>query len=381
MYDVIIVGAGPVGCEVASIVAKEGYDVLIAEEHREIGKPVQCAGLVSTRVLELTGLKNIILNKINGAQFHSPNEQKLSVNSSNTKAYVIDRGEFDKGIAKKAVNNGVQIALGKKVNNIKRNKYITIKIGEKTEKSKLLIGADGANSNIRKIFNFPKPKKILIGIQKEVTGLNFDKSLIYTYLGNEIAPNFFAWVIPSEDTFLIGLCIEGTKKTAFEYLENFCKRFNNVKTIKYMSGQIPIGMLNQTFDDNIMLVGDAACQVKPISGGGLFTGLICAEECAKTAIKALKMGDFSKRLLSQYQINWQRKIGKEIKNGMRLRKILYNFCENDVEKLFNILDNPKLLKIVAEKGDIDYPSKLIFPVFKKSPVLIKFAPQALNSLI
>lgn len=380
MYDAIVIGAGPIGCMVASIVAKNGYDVLIVEEHREIGKPVQCAGLVSPRVLELAGVEKGVLNKIKGANFISPNGHKLTIKSTKTKALVIDRAVFDKEIVKKAIENGSEISLGNRIREVKRNKFIEVKIREDIKKCKILIGADGTNSIVRKNFNFSQPKHILVGFQKEVVGLELDKEFINAYFGN-MAPNFFLWVIPTKDTTLIGLCAHNADYSPYYYLENFCKKFKNIKTIRYMAGHIPIGILKFTYMDNVMLVGDAASQVKPISGGGLYTGLICAKECGKTTLKALELDDFSKKTLSEYQRNWQKKIGKVLKNGLRLRKILYNFKDNEIEKLFNILDNPKLLEIAAEKGDMDYPSKLIFPMFKKSPKLIKFAPHALNSLI
>lgn len=381
MYDIIVIGAGPIGSSVASIVAKNGYDVLIIEEHREIGRPVQCAGLVSKRVLELAKVNKCILNKIKGAEFFSPKGHKIKVESKKTKAVVIDRAIFDMEIAKNAVRNGAEIELGKRVRAIKKNKNIEVKVGGKIKKCKILIGADGANSTVRKNFNFPKPKKILIGFQKEVVGLELNKEFIQCYISNRFAPNFFAWIIPIKESALIGLCIQNGNSSAHHYLEKFCKKFKNLKTVRYMAGHIPIGALNITCKENIMLVGDSACQVKPVSGGGLYTGLICAKECAKVTVKALENENFSKRVLDEYQKNWQKKIGKELRNGMRLRKILYSLNEIKIEKLFQILDNPKLLKIVEEIGDIDYPSKLLLPMFKKSPKLIKFAPQALNSLI
>lgn len=380
MYDLIIIGSGPIGCEVASIVAGEGYDVLILEEHREIGRPVQCAGLISQRVLDITNVRKGILNKIKGINFFSPNGHRLTVKSDQTKGIVVDRAVFDKEIAKKAIKNGAEIALGNRVKDIKRNNKIEVKFKDKIERCKILIGADGANSIVRKKQNLPKPKLMLTGFQKEVIGLESDKEFINAYIG-DMAPDFFAWVIPCEDTTLIGLCVHDTNSSARQFLDNFSKKFKISQTIRYSSGHIPLGLINPTYSDNVMLVGDAAAQVKPISGGGLYTGLQCAKECGKTALKALEKDDFSENILSEYQRLWQKKIGKELKNGMRLRKILYNFEKKEIEKLFVILDNPKLLNIVAEKGDMDYPSKLFFPVFKKSPKLIKFAPHALNSLI
>ena len=123
-----------------------------------------------------------------------------------------------------------------------------------------------------------------------------------------------------------------------------------------------------------MLVGDAAAQVKPTSGGGIYPGLICATHCANTAIEALEKNDFSPSFLKKYQKNWEKEIGFELKIGMKFRKIFKNLSDKQFNNIVEKFQDPKIIETINKYGDIDYPSKLLKPLLKKTPFLIRLLP-------
>ena len=380
-YDAVVVGARPVGGSVAGIISKKGFNVLILEEHNDIGRPVQCAGLVTLRVFDFVDAKKTILNSIQGVNIYSPQGHKLIIDGKKTEAVVIDRAGFDKKIVMDAVNSGSEILLGSKVIDIKRKNGIRIKflkdgIVNEVECS-LLIGADGANSVVSKVFNFPKPKEIISGFESEMVDIDIDRKFVEIFVGNRVAPGFFSWIISAEDTCMVGLC---SASHPFYYFRKMFKNkvseeiLKNAKPISYIAGTIPFGVIDKTYDDNVMIAGDAACQVKPTSGGGIFTGLVGAKHCGNIAVKALEENDFSSKMLSEYQKLWYNEIGNELKNGLRLRKIFRNLSDSDFEKIFNILDDEEILDLISKYGDIDYPSRISKILFKKPKMLKLIGP-------
>ena len=291
-YDVTIIGGGPIGGAAAQIFSTKGYNVSIFEKKDKIGEPVNCAGLVSHRVLELCNInKNtIVQNKIKGANIHSPSGNILQIGGNKNHAYVINRKLFDQKIIDSAEDKGAKIFLKNKLikaKNIDSNVEFTTSKKQKY-KCSLLIGADGPNSTVRNIFSFQKPKEILKGIGAEIENTNLNPDYVEIFIGNNIAPGFFAWIIPtnrSGSKARIGLC--GKEKSQFpisHYFNSFLKNkylsnyFKNIKIASRLGGLIPIGPIKPFVKSNIILIGDAAAQVKPTSGGGLYPGLMCAKK-------------------------------------------------------------------------------------------------------
>lgn len=392
-YDVIVVGAGPSGGYVAKQLSKSGLNVGLFEEHREVGRPIQCAGLVSHRVFEILGKKKAVVNEIYGAYVHSPSGNTLTISQDKPKAYVVDRSKFDCMLVSEAVDSGSHLQLGSKVTEVKRKDkgiQISLKRDGKSEKysSDLIIGCDGVGSKVARSFGFPKPKEVLSGFGVEclIDG-KFDFRYLDIFVGNNVAPGFFAWLIPTDSGARLGLCTAMDKKNTKSYFENLMNlpqvknRLGNIKIQHYITGAIPMGPAKQIVKDNVMLIGDSACQVKPLSGGGIYLGLLAGEYAADVAKSALETENLSEKYLRQYPKSLQNDVGKELRRAYQLRKIYMELTDEHIEEGFKVLNNEKILSFIGKSGDIDYPSGLTKAVLKKAPSLMKFAGPVLKSLI
>jgi digeranylgeranylglycerophospholipid reductase len=391
-YDTVIVGGGPIGGYVAGKIAEKKYKVIIFEKNRQIGTPVNCAGLVSPRVFDFLDIQKekVIQNTLKGANIHSPSNNILTIGGNRIHAYAIDRTGFDNEIIKKAQEKGAEIFLESNVLSAQKiGEHIEIVTSKKHEvRTKLVVGADGPYSKIRDRFILPEPKEFLRGIGAEVTNTNLDPDFVEIFVGDKIAPGFFAWIIPTNDKGTkarIGLCIsQNIKESPKFYFQNFLKNKNsskfleNIKIIKYIGGIIPLGALKKTYTSNVLVVGDAAAQVKPTSGGGIYTGLLSASHCSKVAIDALQKNNFSSQYLKKYHKLWYADLGKELYLGMKFRKIFKNLSDNQMDKYIKKFQDPKITEIISEHGDIDYPSKLVRPLLKKTPTLIRLIPSIIK---
>ena len=387
-YDVAVVGGGPIGGYVAGEIAKKNFKVSIFEKNKEIGVPVNCAGLVTPRVFNFVDIpkNNVIQNEIRGAHIHSPSGEILTIGGDKLHALVINRSKFDKEIIKKSKIYGVEVFLEENVLSAQKiENHIELKTSENHDiKCDLLIGADGPYSKIRDRFAFPEPNEFLRGIGAEIVDTNLDPHFVEIFVGRDIAPGFFAWIIPTDkngNSARIGLCVnQNATFSPKKYFENFIKNkyasalLKNTRVTNYIGGIIPLGVLKKTYESNVLIVGDAAAQVKPTSGGGVYTGLLCASHCSNVSIDALHNNNFSAQYLRRYQKLWAVDIGRELNLGMKFRNIYKNLSDNQMDKYIKRFSNPKITEIISKYGDIDYPSKLVKPLLKKIPTLLKLLP-------
>ncbi len=389
-FDVLIVGAGPAGGLAAQRIARKGYEVAVIEEHREVGEPIQCGGLVTPRVFDYVTCKETILGEIHGAEIYSPKGHRLTIDGHETEAVVVDRAMFDRAILTDAIRAGAHTFLGSQAQGATRVdggvEVVVDRDGKaETIRGKILIGCDGVRSNVAKWFNILRPKKILPGFEVELAGVRGDPGLVKLFVGQDIAPGFFGWIIPSGDTARVGLCVgEGN---AYAYLMKMLRHpavaayTKGAQPILYIVGGIPIGFPRRTYADNVMVVGDAACQAKATSGGGIFTSLHCADLAAQTALEALEKADYSARMMHRYHKAWTKSIGKELRKDLAIHESFGKLTDPQFEELFDIFGDPEILTLIEDTADIDFPSKIGWALIRKDPRILKYVGKALRTMI
>ncbi len=390
-YDVVVVGAGPVGSTAARYAAMNGAKVLMIEEHAFIGSPVGCTGLLSTRAVaecELKPSDEFVFNSVRGAFVHAPDGQCLPIDGKQTKAYVVSRKNFDRVLAVMAAEEGVELSLRTRAVGLEKPDAEFEKEGQKNPQIKLrvirngkpetictsvVIGADGVKSRIASYAGLKKPARVLPGIQIEAPYASEDSDFVELFPGS-FAPGFFAWTVPvNEKTSRIGLALEpglackGGQEdcSPLSYLEKLLRSNPHVKArysggmLDFVVGGIPIGPQEKTASDGVLLVGDAAGQTKPTSGGGIYTGAFAAKIAGKVAAQAALEGDTSAERLSEYDQLWRKGLGKELEIGMKIHDYIGKLEDRQFNDLIGSLNTPSILNTITEYGDMDHPSILL----------------------
>jgi digeranylgeranylglycerophospholipid reductase len=382
--ELLVVGGGPAGCSFAARAAK-GAQVTVLEEHQQIGRPVQCTGLVAPRVVDLARAKESVLCAFRGARFHFPAGTVIDFRSTDIKALVVDRQSFDRRCAEIATDAGAKILTNSRLTRaIIGPEGVEARFLREGRTDKcmadLIVGADGYKSSVSEIANLPPARERIKGIQVDLD-VKESGDVLDVYVGSKVAPGFFAWRIPCDDFVRVGVCISKGNGIPSQYLQSLLKRLelDEAKMIERISGVIPIGFPPRTYADRTLLVGDAAGQAKPLSGGGLYTGMTAARIAAEVAIAALKEGDLSADRLSEYQRKWKEEIGRELERGYLIRKAYLRLSDKRLDALGRTLDRPEV-KDVLSNGDIDFPSLLAPQIIKAAPKLLRFAPQVLRSM-
>lgn len=354
--DVAIVGGGPVGSTAARICAQSGLKTLLIEEQAHFGYPVQCAGLLSNSAFsECEVSQSSVLNTVSGADVHA-GDATCSFDAGRTMAYVVDRGALDHEMGKAAADAGAEIRLKTIASGISRTSgilHLKGVYGSEEVSYKMLIAADGPRSSISRMVGIPRAPVYLSGLQCDVHhALPLEHVQIYP----NASPDFFGWMIPLHpERTRIGLCgIHNVK----ERFSEFMKPFQNQAT-HLVSGTIPLGTLTKSYDDRILIAGDAAAMAKPTSGGGVYTGIRAARHAAQVAIRCIETNDFSRKAMASYEHAWKADFGHEILRGFQFFQIRQQISEKDMESLIRTLAHPDLQEVITKKGDMDRPSALI----------------------
>ena len=318
MYDFIVVGAGPPGSRFAYQTARAGHDVLLLEKGT-IGEPLACSGHVSTDIWEYLpkdAKAELLQNEISGARFHtgSANSQAYPFYKDETISHVIDRVQLDKQLAQRARDAGADVREDHNVTKVVESEShvdVTAVTGSgqsKTFSSHLVAGCDGPTSRVRRGAELPEPDELLHGV------LAFsDEADAGNYVDVHLtAPSFFAWRIPRGDAG-VEYGVAAPPTTGVSELFTELTSAYNVTSTHRCSGTIPIGPPERVTTDRIFLIGDAAAQTKPFTGGGILYSLTAADIAAKT------ISPTDLNTLTTYETEWREALTREIRLGMAIR--------------------------------------------------------------
>jgi len=397
-WDVVVVGAGPVGGHTANLLSKRGQRVLLLEEHNEIGRPFQCAGLVTPNAMKQVNLYDTILEEVDGALIHGPSGTLVPVGTSGkVRTYVVCRKLFDEAVVKQSMVSGATLWLNSKpisaVTQQDRVNLTIIKDGKEIQiNTKLLIGCDGAHSWTRRHFKMGRPKELMIGFQTEVVGYQNRKRWLEMYSGSEIAPGFFAWVIPSgNDSCRIGLWSTADRldgKSIEECYHNLLQhplwkdRFSDIRETARYCGPVPSGMVRKAYKNRVLLIGDAAGMAKPTTGGGIGPGFEQINGIVDKLSSAIDSNLLSEDNLKSIAKSHFEKMRKEQNRARSLRNLLVSDCEDDeLDRNFEQFAKPEIINLINQIGDIEKPVPLGMALIRKVPAFRKLALKAGMKLI
>ena len=368
-FDCIVVGGGPAGSTFARVAAEGGLSVLLLEKDRDIGVPVRCGEAVSDAGLRIFHEPDPrwIASTINRIRLIAPNETMVEFDLQQ-KGYILDRRIFDYDLAEYASSAGAQIVTKAYVDDviIENDRVVGVKgthVGERFEKrAKIVVGADGVESRVGRwagLKTTVKLKNMECGIQKTVTGIDVDEHMFEFYLSKKWAPGGYLWVFPKgKNKANIGVAISGyyakDGKAAHKFLDEFLAwKYPNASVLTTVVGGIPIDKtVKQMVMDGLMLVGDAAHTVNPVTGGGIVPGMRSGLLAAETAVKALHNGGPVRKNLAAYEKEWYKIGGKNHERFYRIKETIFRFTDDDLNRIADGIsavpaDDRSLLKLFS----------------------------------
>jgi digeranylgeranylglycerophospholipid reductase len=384
-YDVVVVGAGPGGSVTAKTAAEHGLDVLLIERNQEIGVPVKCAEGVSKEIEKfVVPDKKWISAVVKGANIYGPDGTKVVMagDKLEDEGYVLERRIFDKFLASEAARAGADVRVKTEAYGIiKENGYVKgVYVRSRGKNTRIfahvVVGADGVESMVGRwagIDTRLPAHNISVGAEYLMCNIEPNKEYSEFFLGSEIAPKGYAWVFPKGDNcanvgILIDGDISGEKHRAIDYLKAFVRdKFPNGTVMAEIYGAVPLsGAQNENVAGGLILVGDAARQVNPLTGGGILYAMQAGEIAGEVIAEAVQGKDFSKRKLSEYNERWKSEFGKLLENGLKAKELFSNLSDEDINRLAHSLEGVKI--------NVLTPWSLLMALIKQNPkILFKLA--------
>ena len=344
------------GLILAKELSKAGIDVTVYEARKEIGEGSERAsGILSISGLDSMGIdyRDSVLNRLDGAVLFA-GRQRLGIKAKEAKAYVLDRPKLAKACAREAEEAGAKIELGRKLG---REQLAQLE-------HEVIVGADGAVSNVASAFEFPKINEYILTYKAEYENARItDLHSAELFFSTDSSRRFFAWDVPySERVMEVGLgesMHSGRNSyaafTSFVSGQYMSERLHGARRISGRASLIPLETRKRTVKGNVMLVGDAAGQVKATTGGGLVFGAMCAKTASYVISNHIKRG----MPLSTYERLWRKRYGLDLAMHRAIHNYYSSLSSRSFELVFKLSRLFGVEDFLGKYGDMDRPSAMM----------------------
>ncbi len=362
-YDLLVIGAGPAGTTTARLAAEAGCSVLVIDKRQELGAPIQCSGAVSRHALEEVGIvanEEFVQEPIYGFQIYNAAGRSEVIDYRQLKSdeyghgpglkplgYIVDRRRFDRYLLTLAIRAGVESLLKTEglnytcdADGLATVEVVRYGVVEQI-RCRCVVGADGLMSQVGKwagLRTHIRMGELAACLQFVCDGVA-SHGLLEIITGHAWAPGGYAWIFPKGHGYTeigLGVTPTSTRLSAKQHLEHFmstsffAERFAEAKILEVQGGGVPLAApLSTQFADRMILVGDAARHVNPITGGGIHTALSGGRIAAEVLAKAVHQGlSFTPDVTERYQQAWLAALGDKMWQLYREKSSI--FRETDI---------------------------------------------------
>ncbi len=339
--DVLVIGAGPAGAVAAWEAKRAGpeLDVVLLERDRAVGQPVRCAegvGDAGLREFARPDGAPWVARKITRVIFWAPDDTEVKVAERDV-GWILDRARFDAFLAAEAVAQGADVLLGTEATGLDRavdgrwHVQVRGSRGEEIYRTRIVIGADGVEAMVGRWAGLDTrvPSRDMESCaQYVVQGIEFDPDAIYLQFGDRIAPGGYAWVFPKgvgvANVGLGMVALKSDGRNARQYLDAWLERRypRGARTAYTVGGVIVHTTITKTYADGLLVAGDAAHMINPLSGGGIVNAMKAGRLAGRIAAAAIRDRDTSESRLSAYHAEWMRMLGDDHLKYYRIKQAL-----------------------------------------------------------
>ena len=353
--DILVIGAGPAGSAAAKHAAINGARVIVIDKKSEIGSPKRCAEGVSKEGLEKLGIEpspRWVTKEATGVRMVSPNgtavnltEEKVNLPEA---GYILERKIFDKHMAMDAGRAGAKIMVKTLATGMRREEdqvvVNTAHMDRELEiKAKIVIAADGPESRVGRWAGLKtalKPKNMESCAQFEMAGVDMAEPDCIEFHFGSVAPGGYAWIFPKGDDIAnvgLGVLTTITDKSAYQHLLEFVESnpaTQNAQPVELNIGGDPVGgLLKKMVADNVLVTGDAASMVNPLTGGGIISGMLGGRIAGQVAAQAVADGDYSHENLKIYEKLCEEELGESFQKYLKAKEYLLSLSDTELDTI------------------------------------------------
>ena len=335
MDDVIVVGAGPAGNNAALGLASKGFAVTVIDSRHNIGEKL-CTGIVGQECTRRFPIDpELVYREASSINVVAPSTGHVRFEAATPRARIVDRVAYVASFARQAQAAGANYLLGQRVLQVTPEADgVTVLTDSGSYRSRALVLATGFGSPLTRQLGLGTVSDYVTGAQAQVSTNGVSE--VEVSLGQHVAPGFFAWLVPTAPgRALAGLLV---RRRAQAHLGDFIDWQRKDGKIEAVTGGpacwgIPLRPLRRTYRDRVLVVGDAAGQVKPTTGGGIYYALLASEIAAEALSEALDDNDLSAARLSAYQRRWRSLLSRELEVGYSAHRIFEALNDRQINSL------------------------------------------------
>ena len=356
-YDVIVVGAGPAGSYTAYGLSSRGFKVAVLEQKEAPGIDTCCTGIVSSGCFDSFGVApEVISNKARSAKLFSPSGKSLRLEKKGIQAYIVDRASFDRAIAAKAMAEGADYFFSLPATDIVINSDgVQVETPHSAFKARAVVIAAGFKPGFTRKLGLGSIDHFTMGAQTVVEVQGVEE--VEIYFSQEMAPGFFGWLVPvSNGEALAGVFATSHAKFYLEKLLSspFCREKIVRRDTEVKKRAIPLKTLPRTFRNRLLVIGDAAGQVKTTTGGGIYFGNLGSQAAVEVLSEALDTGNLGAKQLSRYQRAWKAKMGREIHVGYMARRLYGKLSDSQIDRMFDVASSHNIAGALLDSPSFSF---------------------------
>ena len=392
MDDVIVVGAGPAGNTAAYRLASLGYGVTVVDWRERVGDKL-CTGIVGRECIGRFPVdRSLVYRDSSSARVVAPGGEVVEFARDDAQAHVVDRVGYVESFAERARGEGARYLLGYRVTELSCERgYVSVQITDERERRSLsgraLVVASGFGSELTGQLGLGRVGDFVTGVQAEVMAPGVED--IHVYFGREVAPGFFGWLVPTVGgRALVGLLTRHKGPVHLERLLLKLEADGIVKEVTKGPGRwgVPLRPLERTYGERVVVVGDAAGQVKPTTGGGIYYAFLASEIAAEVLDRGLREDDLSACRLREYEREWKSLLSLEMEVGYGARRLFEASRDRQIDFVMHTVAKNGIYKeLVGSRAfSFDWHSGAIMklmghPIIGKAlthinPILASLAP-------
>src|SRR3989442_572827 len=383
-YDVAVIGAGPAGVMAAWTAAKQGAHTVLLERDTSAGRKPCAEGILSEGLedAEVSPQSEFAAHRITGAYLYPPDEKKrVRVGGD---GYILDKPAFLTSLSERAGAAGAEVVYGARVESVSRDDGLVRVEGRSDaqtlfRRAKVVVGCHGTGSILARPC-FPRRNYPVIGaFQYDMIKCQLeDEATLEIFIGHKKAPAGYIWIFPKgKGTANVGIGLKGAgaKSLLDRFIQEHPNVFGSAKIERSQAAPVPVGgEVEDYVTENMMLCGDAAGQVIPLTGAGIHTSMVAGKIAGEVAGKAAREGDVGSKRLSEYKDRFEALWGEKISNSLQALESFERFSDDELNIITDFLDGQDLVEMAHGFR----PSKAVGLMVRHPILAMKVAHQLIS---